>query len=133
MYNFDKYINIPYLDKGRSLNGVDCWGIIWLIYKEEKNIILPDNMLYDRYWYKKEDKNYLIDGIKKYKNKIQVNYPFNKFDILFFYNRKRSFVDHAGIYIDENKFIHTYENKSSEVSRFSGYWESRLWKGFAVI
>jgi len=37
------YIGIPYVDKGRDYNGVDCFGVLRLIFKEHTNIILPDH------------------------------------------------------------------------------------------
>lgn len=38
--NTEKY-NIPYKSKGRDFDGVDCWGLIFLFYREELNIYLP--------------------------------------------------------------------------------------------
>ncbi len=36
-----KYIGIPYKDKGRDLDGLDCWGLLWMIYREQLNIEVP--------------------------------------------------------------------------------------------
>lgn len=36
------YIGIPYRDKGRSRDGIDCWGIVRLVYREVFNTPLPD-------------------------------------------------------------------------------------------
>ena len=41
MIDTSKYIGIPYLDHGRTTAGVDCWGLVWLIYKNEFDITLP--------------------------------------------------------------------------------------------
>lgn len=38
--NTEKY-DIPYKSKGRDFDGVDCWGLIFLFYKNELNINLP--------------------------------------------------------------------------------------------
>jgi cell wall-associated NlpC family hydrolase len=126
---FNKYINIPYVHLGRELKGADCWGIVWLMYKEEKGIILPDNLTYKEFWYKGKDENNLLDGIEGYTNKIEVSSPFNPFDVILFWNKDRSFVDHIGVMIELDRFIHSYRGKSSVADRYSGYWSSRFYKG----
>lgn len=128
--NFEKYINIPYKHLGRSFDGVDCWGLIWLMYKEEKNIILPNILNYKEFWYKEKKENHIINNINNCNTKLEINYPFNIFDILFFFNKSRSFVDHVGMITEENRFIHTYRNDFSKIDRFEGYWKSLLWKGY---
>lgn len=126
--NFEKYIDIPYKYKGRSFEGADCWGLIWLMFKEEKDIILPDDLTYKEFWYKDCDKNHLLNGVGSFNDKIIVN-QFNIFDTLLFYNKSRTFVDHIGLLVEEGKFIHTYRNSNSRIDRLEGYWNSRLYKG----
>lgn len=37
----EKYLGIPFKVQGRTLQGLDCWGLFCLIYKERYNIELP--------------------------------------------------------------------------------------------
>jgi cell wall-associated NlpC family hydrolase len=37
---FDRFVGIPYLDRGRSIVGLDCWGLLWLVYRELRGIEL---------------------------------------------------------------------------------------------
>lgn len=36
------YVNIPYRDFGRGRDGVDCYGLVRLIYREQLRVDLPD-------------------------------------------------------------------------------------------
>ena len=37
----DKYVGLPFKDRGRSLGGCDCWGLVWLVMRLEAAIDLP--------------------------------------------------------------------------------------------
>lgn len=47
MTRFDRYVGLPWVDKGRSFAGVDCWGLRYLIFRDELGVELPS--LTDRY------------------------------------------------------------------------------------
>lgn len=38
--NFDRFVGIPYADKGRG-DAVDCWGLICRVFAEARGIALP--------------------------------------------------------------------------------------------
>ena len=38
---WNKYVGIPFINRGRTRDGLDCWGLVRLIYEQERQIILP--------------------------------------------------------------------------------------------
>ena len=124
--NFSKYINIPYKHKGSDFLGCDCWGLIKLIMREEKNIELPE-FWYTEFW-DEEYKNCIKDNIKNVSVKKVVQ-PFNVFDGVLFYNQGKRIVSHIGLIVEEDKFIHMYLKNASKIDRLGGYWMSKLYQG----
>lgn len=43
--NQRKYMRIPFKEHGRDFDGCDCGGLVWVIYKNELGIELPDGLL----------------------------------------------------------------------------------------
>ena len=131
--NFSKYIGLKYKLKGRESSGLDCYGLVYLIYKEEKGIVLPDfnSIQYCDTWYEKGE-HHITDGIEKIWNiGKEIKKPYKPYDVMFFYSSpSKTVVNHCGLFIEDNKFIHIYphEKSYSEIARFSGYWESKLYK-----
>lgn len=35
------YVGLPYRDRGRARDGLDCWGLLCLVYAERCGIVLP--------------------------------------------------------------------------------------------
>uniref|UniRef100_A0A6H1ZJZ9 Putative tail protein n=1 Tax=viral metagenome TaxID=1070528 RepID=A0A6H1ZJZ9_9ZZZZ len=127
--NFSKYINLLYKNLGRDFNGVDCFGLLYLIFREERNIVLPDytELKYNKEWYKHQE-NHIINNIND--SWIRVSKPYKTYDAIIFYNfgRVSSFIaNHIGMYIGDNKFIHIMENTTSRVNNLDSYWVSKLY------
>ena len=137
--DFGKYIDVPFVHRGRSFDGCDCYGLIRLIYKEELSIELPDFLEIEYNCdLNEEDETHLEDhwenGISKGQWK-PVKPPYKKWDGLLFYaSSRRVIADHIGLYIGDGKFIHTsLHYKMSMVGKLEGMWEKKLYGGARFI
>lgn len=145
MGQFDKYIGIPYKDKGKDFSGVSCIGLVQLIYKEERGIILPDFSLlkYSKGLSEKEDEKLIEVMAEDCANKgigRTVHPPYQKYDVLMFYGGcTRKVVNHTGVFIGGNKFIHIMEHfrvgeeGSSMVSRLDRFFSSKIYLAMRYV
>ena len=127
--NFSKYIGLKYKHLGKDFSGVDCFGIVWLIFKEERGILLPDfTTLNYSPGLRSSDKELIknvIDGDKSFK---KVKPPYKIFDCpIFLDSCTMTFANHIGIFISDNEFIHIREDTTSMVSKLDDYYKSKLY------
>jgi sulfur carrier protein ThiS len=117
----NKYIGIPYQEKGRDENGIDCWGLVRLIYKQEYDIDLP-SFVND---YAENDTLRIQDLIAQYKEGwAQLEQPEEGCVVLF---RILGTESHIGVAISATHFVHARENYSSAVESFdSTSWKNRI-------
>lgn len=114
-----KYLGIPYRHRGRSLKGLDCWGLVVLVYKDF-GIDILDLQNYRENW-AREGKNYFIENY--YEKWHEVTEPC-LLDVLLFNNRQGT-PYHAGIYLNSDRFIQG-NTAGVVVSRLAGKWQERL-------
>ncbi|HPT88734.1 MAG TPA: C40 family peptidase [Bacillota bacterium] len=120
---FQKYLGIPYRHGGRDMNGVDCLGLVYLIYRD-CGIEIPDNdgREYTKDWYKVEPDRYL-KGIRRYGKEVPLD-SLKPLDLVYF--KMGRAVTHTGIMVDEKSFIHVLEGTRVHISRLNFKWERRL-------
>ncbi len=115
-----KYVGIPYRGKGRDGDGLDCLGLLYLIYANEYGIKLPD---YDNYTH--ED-NGSIEGV--FKNGIGEwcrieSRPPGALVMLTIGGH----TTHLGIMIGGSQFIHSMQGCDAAIDSLDSYrWKNRI-------
>jgi len=119
--NYDKYIGLPYAANGRDEQGIDCWGLVRLFYKQEYNIDLPS---YTEEYSGAYDTR-ILDMMDVYKNNwAQVQEP-EIGSVIVFNILGEPF--HVGVYIGDDKFIHARDGMDSVVESVnSPRWNKRI-------
>ena len=117
----NKYIGIPFLDKGRDTDGIDCWGLVRLVYKQEYNIDLP-NFSAD---YEAEDAERMSDLLAQYKEGWEkIDAPTEGCIVLF---NILGIESHMGIAISTTHFLHARDRYDSAIESFESVsWRNRI-------
>ncbi|WP_051412107.1 C40 family peptidase [Halonatronum saccharophilum] len=120
----EKYRNIPYKHNGRSLQGLDCWGLLIAIYRDF-GLDLPsdDGAFISEQWYK-EDPNRYLRGLSK----IGIEVGFQELMVLdlVYFELLDGVVTHSGVMINDREFIHILQKRNVEVSRFNRFWRKKF-------
>lgn len=101
-----KLTGIPYLFGGTTKKGFDCSGFV-------------------QYAFKQAGKNISRSSLSQFDQAKKVSSP-KPGDLVFFENTYRKGISHVGIYIGNNKFVHSGGKKSEVTSLSDSYWKSKL-------
>lgn len=118
---YNKYIGIPYQEKGRDTTGADCWGLTRLIYKNEFDITLPSFSQN----YEHSDTERIAELFAQYKEGwITQDTPIEGSIVLF---RILGHISHVGIMINSTQFIHTRDGQSALIDNLEKpRWRNRI-------
>ena len=120
----DKLLGIPYVHNGRSHDGVDCLGLIYLFFKE-LGVELPidDNKGYiSDDWYKVEPERY-VNGLKSIGEEVGHYRNIQILDLPYF-RLYKNVVTHTGVMLDSRHFLHVLIDKKVTVDSF----DRRFWR-----
>ena len=120
------FIGIPFVSKGRSFNGCDCYGLVKLYYKEILNIDIPETIITVEQP-RRTFANYL--------NEISKNWtattPAKNVVVAMSVNAEHpNLVTHFAVMIDDKRFIDTRENMSSYLTSIDDERIKNQIKGF---
>jgi hypothetical protein len=107
-----EYVGIPYRRGGTTTNGLDCSGFVRLVYDQIFGIDLPHSSL----------AQFSFSDLKKIdKSNMQPG------DLIFFGNKGKRRINHVGVYMSDNKFIHASSTDGIKVSDLDErYWKKRF-------
>lgn len=124
--NLRKYIGIPFKDGGRDFNGLDCWGLVRLVWKEERGILMPD--MGDEYSsaFERGDVCGLFGKYTRQDWNVDVTKEMRKpLDVLVFSFGTLEL--HAGLWVGEGEMLHVMKGMETAVERYDqAKWAKRL-------
>ena len=107
-----KWIGVPYRSGGTSRRGVDCSGLTYNIYRK----------VYRKRLERNSDEQRKENCHKIRKGKLREG------DLVFFHNgRNKRRATHVGIYLKNNRFIHTSSSQGVIVSTLDEPYYQKCW------
>jgi murein DD-endopeptidase len=118
-----RFLAIPFREKGRDYNGVDCWGIPYLIYRDMLGIELP---AYTEEYQNTMDREEIASLWSGSATEGWVRMiPIEPYDLVQI--RMMGAPMHCGVYIGNKKFIHCLEGVGTTIARIdSPEWRDRI-------
>lgn len=116
------YIGLPFKSLGRTRAGLDCWGLVYLVYREAFGVEVPR---YGEYAdaYDIEEVGALVRGeiVTRWREAA----PEQLGDVILL--RVRGQPCHVGVVVARGKFLHAFEGTRSCVERYDGLkWRRRI-------
>lgn len=124
----DKYIGIPFKDNGRDFYGCDCYGLVWLFYRDILGIELPK--LSDEYD-DPSDVHTIQELITRYHQSWEPSTG-QWGDLLVFrgLTMSRNSI-HLAVLLEPGKMLHTVDGTDSCLDSYeSSLWRNRLHGAF---
>lgn len=112
---WNKYVGIPFEEKGRTAQACDCWGLVRLIYKNELGIDLPS---YDEH-YRHTNDTEMIDGHINTVYTENWSHPETPqpFDIVIL--KRRGIPMHVGVVTNAGNMIHCESGIGAVIERYN--------------
>lgn len=119
------FVGIPHSELGRDRSGADCWGLLYIVFREHLNIEVPS---YDEY--SATDERFEIDQILRTATGSGICVPVlsgqeREFDVAVF--RRGRLDSHVGVVVQPGLMLHMAEKQQSRIESYRhGYWKTRL-------
>lgn len=138
---YNKYIDLPFKHLGDNpQTGIDCVNLCIFIYKDHLRIDLPFKSydycnIVDENWYNKVTKDPFLTQLRDNPDWVKVKEP-KPYDIIVFSIGSTNVTNHCCMYVDNNKILHTAENRKSWVGLYGTHYKQYTvgiyrWKALA--
>jgi cell wall-associated NlpC family hydrolase len=117
-----KYVGVPYQHRGRSMDGLDCWGVIRMIYADH-GIDVIDLEQYDLKW-ARQGKDHFLGNYSSSWIKIELTAQLECLDVILFFN-DLGVASHAGIYLSKGRFIQAVARSGVVVTPLNQIWRGK--------
>jgi len=120
----NKYIEIPFLEHGRTPDGLDCWGLMYLIYNLEFEISIPSY----KDDYDTTDDLYSIELAIEHERSGWYEFPLGSEklgDVILFSIRGAN--RHVGLVVGDGYMLHIMEGTEVTLERYKAIkWVNRI-------
>jgi cell wall-associated NlpC family hydrolase len=118
-------IGIPYVSKGSSLSGVDCWGLVWLYHQKVLGREVPRYANgYDEA--ESDQASAMIQAGWLDWEKIALGTE-RQGDVLAFRGLRTSAAIHCGVVVAPGQFLHCLRGRATCLEKYDrGLWKSLL-------
>lgn len=102
MVDTKPYVGIPFKHMGRTLEGLDCWGLVKMVFKDVRGVDLWDpGQEYPPDW-SKDGADYFMENWTKQWERVEEP---AELDLLILHT-KNGKANHVGVMIDSSRFLH---------------------------
>lgn len=124
--DLSEYVGIPFKSRGRERTGADCWGIVWMVYREVLKIELPS---YSEDYFcdaDRENVSRLIEGARFAWTRVSPGLEQQgDLALLVLFGH-----DHIGVVAERTKILHTQAVGGAQLEDYTGpHLRSRM-RGF---
>ena len=120
---WNSYIGIPFVNKGRERDGLDCWGLFKIVYEDRLSIFLPSYITdYTEAGINESVNSTFTEGLKKGWSRADI---VREYDLVILTLAGKPF--HCGIVTKPGFMLHVMRGCNSIVESYTGrMWNNRI-------
>jgi cell wall-associated NlpC family hydrolase len=120
------FVGVPWAEKGRTRVGVDCWGLVRLVYADALGLALPSyTEAYAGLAERGEIAELMSEDSRRWPWAMVPPKRAQEFDVAVF--RRGGLAAHVGVVLGAGRMLHIEERRESCVASYAdGPWRHRL-------